>query len=147
MTLFFKISNDGQTILGEKRLDDGVGYNSFETSRVNGKPFLAPVTVTYPPYDPATEVKEGPVDAYDLQTNTATRTYSVRQKTQVELDQDQLEADNAAIKAAVKSIGLVTVELVEKLLSDNVIAATDFSADVRDRFQNLKQIADRLRGI
>jgi len=76
--LYFKIDPANNAILGA--IDgDFSGYNTKSDSAVNGKPYLAPVAVTNPGYDPATQVKEGPVDAYD--GTNATRVYTVRDKT------------------------------------------------------------------
>jgi len=51
------------------------GYNTKESSTVNGKPFLVEVVVVDPAFDPSTQTRTGPIDAYD--GATATRTYTV----------------------------------------------------------------------
>ena len=76
--LYFKIDPSNNAILDA--LDgDFSAYNTKADSAVNGKPFLTEVVVTDPPCDYGTQVKEGPVDAYD--GTNATRVYTVRDKT------------------------------------------------------------------
>jgi hypothetical protein len=85
--LYFKINPSDnsiiETIAGE--LD---GYNTKANSATNSKPYLVPVTVIEPPYNSATHISEGPVDNYD--GTTTTRTYTIREKTQEELDANRI---------------------------------------------------------
>lgn len=100
------------------------------------------VVVIDPAYDENTQVKEGPVDAWD--GSTATRTYTVRAMTQQELDNRQKLLDERQVRQGVILIGKLTVQLIDKLLADNVIAATDFTPNVRQDFLTLKAAIDRI---
>jgi hypothetical protein len=85
--LYFKIDPTNNSILGAIN-GDFINYNTKNTSALNGKAYLVEVTVTDPSHDSATQVKEGPVDAYD--GNNATRVYTIRSKTQEELDANRI---------------------------------------------------------
>lgn len=93
--------------------------------------------------DPATEIATAPV--IEVTADGVTRTVGKRALTAEELRSKRNAADIASLRSSGKDMALITVELIEKLLADNVIAATDFSPNVRQAFQNVKAIADRLR--
>lgn len=145
MNLFFMIDPTSQAIVGQRQLPDGRGYNGKDDSAVNGKPFLVPVVVTKPPYDPGTQVREGPVDEYVYATNAATRKFTVRDKTAQELRSDRDRDDERDLRSAGKNIALVLVELIEWQLANTGMQAADFTPDVRQAFLDIKAIADRLR--
>ena len=88
--LYFKIDPSNNVILDA--LDgDFAGYNTKVDAAINGKPYLVEVIITDPIYDSATQVKEGPIDSYD--GAVATRIYTVRGKTQ-----EELNSENATIR-------------------------------------------------
>lgn len=103
------------------------------------------VQVTDPPYNTDTEVREGPVDSFDPQTGTATRVYTVRSKTQQELDAEQEQADLSAVIAAGKDVVLIITELVPWLLANTAMTPDDFTPAVKQAYLDLKAIADRVR--
>ena len=118
--------------------------NTRQNSALNHKPFILPMErVGYEPVDPMVEVRTGPI--FDVQTDKCVATFAIRAKTQPELDADQRDADAGTLRGAGKDVALVLIELIDKLLADNVIAATDFTTDVRQVYLNLKVIADRAK--
>ena len=146
--LYFYISNDGSEILEVREVavpyEEGT-YNNAVSAALNGKDFIEPVTIIDPPYNSATEVKEGPVDAYDYTTDSATRTYTVRAKTQEELDAGQMADDVAVLREAGKDLALVLTELVQWTLDNTSMTAENFTPSVVQAFQDLKTIADRVK--
>lgn len=144
MNTYFLISATDNAILEVRRTQTLLeGYNTKEDSAINGKPYLVEVAVTDPAYDPATEVKEGPTDAYD--GINATRIYAVRAKTAQELNTEQLNNDINVLRAAGKDTVLVLVELIDYLLANTAMSGTDFTPNVRQAYQDLKVIADRIK--
>jgi hypothetical protein len=145
MPLYFEIDPiDQLTIIQARHTPNPlVKYNTKETSAVNGKSFLELVTIVDPPYDPATQVKEGPVDAYD--GTAATRTWTVRTKTQTELDAESLAADIRSLKDAGKDAVIVVTALIDALLVKGTIVAADVEPVARQAYQDLKVIADRVK--
>lgn len=141
--LYFKIEPGTNNILGVLG-GPFSQYNTKADSAVNGKAYLVEVEVTDPPYDPATQVKEGPVDAY-TGTN-AVRIYTVRDKTPQELAAEQLDKDKAALRSAVEDIGIVVLALVDTLVSKGTIVPQDVEPVARKAYQDLKAIADRVKG-
>ncbi len=109
----------------------------------NGNAAARPVETTDPPFDPATEIREGPV--LTIFADRVTEVFTVRAKTQAELDADQRAADLSVLRGAGKDAVLVLIELIDKLLADAVISAGDFTPDVRQAYQDLKVIADRVK--
>jgi len=144
MPLFFRIQAGTTTIVSERQLPDGTEYNDAATSLINGKDFLAPVVITNPSFDPQTEIKEGPVDNYD--GTTATRIFTVRPKTQQELDDDGKNKDTGYVLSATKDIGIVLTALIDTLLAQNIITAQDVEPIARQAYQNLKTRVDRIKG-
>lgn len=104
------------------------------------------VVITDPPYDPATQVRDStPVDDWD--GVTATRTYSVRDKTAQELTDDQQNNDLQTLTSAGKDLALVLTELVQWTLDNTSMTGGDFSPNVISAYQDLKVIADRVKNI
>ena len=126
------------------RLDDGTTISNFhiigdEEAKLYG---WHKMVIVDPDYDPETQIKEGPIDSWD--GTTATRAYTVRDLTQTELDEKQERTDVAEVSNAVVLIGKLTIQLIDKLLTNNVIQATDFTPNVRQDYQNLKSVIDRI---
>lgn len=140
--IYFKIEPGTNNIL-EVREGNFVKYNTKADSAVNGKPYLVEVTVTDPAHDPATQVKEGPVDAYN--GTTATRVYSVRSKTQAELDADQLNSDLATLRSATKDCVIVLTALIDAIIAKGTLTAQDVEPVARQAYQSLKVLADRVK--
>ena len=102
-----------------------------------------PYTETVASVDPAAEIATAPV--VEVTGDGVAKTIGKRSLTAEELRARRDATDAASLRNAGKDLALVTVELIEKVLADNVIAATDFSPNVRTAFQNIKAIAGRLR--
>ena len=144
MPLYFKIDPSDDSIIDVLQTNSTLeNYNTKTTAALNGKPYLVAVIVTDPAFDSATQVKEGPVDSYD--GTTATRTYTVRAKTQAELDADQRQADiskvrNGVLKLA-NSYTLLARVLVDKAIIDPLV---DFDQSARDDFLEIEAAVNRL---
>ncbi len=88
-------------------VDNGtiVDFRGFDTAPVAlvGKPYRSflPVEVTNPPYDPATQVKTGPV--VTVLVDKVTRVWTVRDKTAAELDAEK--------DAAISNVDVVQFKL------------------------------------
>ena len=90
MNVYFKINPADDSIIEVLEKNNPIPlFNTKTDSQTNGKPFLVEAVVTDPSYDPATQTKSGPVDAYD--GTDATRVYSVAAIT-VDLDDYKLNA-------------------------------------------------------
>jgi hypothetical protein len=142
MTLYFLIENGTNNIIEPREYPAplAVGqFNTKTTAAVNGKPFLEEVSITDPAYDPATQVKDGPVDDYD--GTTATRVYTVRAKNAAENTAD----DKAQVLGKMLDLGYIVTKLVDVLIAKGTIVPTDFDAETRQEYQDLKTIIDRLR--
>ncbi len=98
----------------------------------------------FEPFDPATEVRNGP-DVVVSPTLNVTETWAVRAKTQIELDADQRSKDLVGLQDAGKDIALVLTELIDWTLTNTAMQATDFTSGVRQAYQDLKAIADRVK--
>jgi len=72
-------------------------------------------------------------------------TYSVRAKTAQELAEEQRDDDLRVLRDGGKDLALVVTELVAKLIEKGVIAAGDFTPGVRQTYQDVKAIADRVK--
>jgi len=58
----------------------------------------------------------------------------------------QDEVDNEHIrKSAIKNLAIITVELIDALVANSTISATDFTPAIRQKFQALKQAVDRIK--
>lgn len=144
MFIYFKIDQSTDTIIEAIESEYAfINYNTKVSAAINGKPYLVSVIVTDPAYDPATQVREGPVDSYD--GTTATRVFTIRAKTIQELADEQTVKDIDTLQNAGKDAVLVLIELIEWQLANTAMTATDFSADVKQAFLDLQTIADRLR--
>lgn len=142
MLTYFKCHPASHAIIDVVAREEApVAYNTRESSQANGKPYLVPVTVTDPLYDPATEVKEGPVDSYD--GVTATRVYSVRAKTAEELAAEQQASDADLLAQSAKDIALVIAELVDT----GLVNPGAFTPAASAALTRIKPPADRLRGL
>ena len=105
-----------------------------------------PVTYVNETYDPETQVHEGPTgcnigDSVSDGATEAVGTYTVREKTQDELDAETTADLN---RAGAKGI-LALVALIDKLIEKGVISAADFDVVGKEAYQYIKPIADRLR--
>ena len=69
--------------------------------------------------------------------------YDAAQLVAVQDRQD--EVDRETLRSAGERIAFVLVELVETLLAKNIIAASDFSPNVRTVYQEVKTIAERVK--
>lgn len=101
-------------------------------------------------YDPATQIRTGPVggnigDPVPADADDVTGTYTVRDKTAQELDDDQREQDIATLRSAGKDMALVLTELIEWTLANTAMQPTDFTPDVKQAYLGLKAIADRVK--
>lgn len=144
MNIYFKITagttNIIEVITKPAPLE---GFNDKDTSLVNGKPFLVEAAVTMPIFDEAIEVREGPVDNYD--GTNATRVYTVRAKTQTELDAEALAKDNRALRVATKDAVIVLTALIDAILAKGLLVPTDVEPIARQSYLDLKVIADRVK--
>ena len=141
--LYFKIDATDQLTILDVISGDLKDPVTKAVSVINGKPFYVEVTVTDPAYDNVTQIKEGPVDTYD--GTTATRIFTVRSKTTQELDDDQMVKDIRVLRNATKDSILVLIEFVDWALANTSMQASDFTTNVRQAYQDLKVIADRIK--
>lgn len=79
--------------------------------------------------------------------STVTKNYTVAETMPIaEWNQAQQDKnDNAFILNAINKLAFIQIELIDKLLADNVITATDFTPDVRQAYQDIKAAVDRLK--
>lgn len=88
------------------------GFNTRADSAVNGKPYLAEATRQgFEPFDPAAQVRTGPV----LQPQPPVIRFTIRPKTQAELDAEQAARVESHISPAIlalsKQAGLTRAQL------------------------------------
>ena len=102
-----------------------------------------PLVVVDPPYDSATQNRSVPIDEWD--GSIATRTYTITDKTQEELDTDQTNQDLQKLLASGKDLALVLTELVQWTLDNTSMLPSDFTTSVKDAYLDLKAIADRVK--
>ena len=57
----------------------------------NGKPWIVPVTIIKPDYNPNTHNRTGPVNAYDFDTDTATQTYNIRERSAADIATNEIK--------------------------------------------------------
>lgn len=99
MHTYFKINPTDNTIMDVLTRPKPIPeYNTKETAAENGKPYLVEAIVGDPPYDPATHIKSGPVDAYEPSTNTATRTYVLSPRTTEDMAQERIKKIEMAVQ-------------------------------------------------
>lgn len=140
MYIYFKVGIDDSVLEVIRKPYELEAYNTKELSEVNGKPYIVPVTETVPTFNTDTQVRGEAVN----NVVNGTITYPVRDKTQQELDADAREADISAIRGAIKDIGIILVQLSQKLLQDGVVTTNDFTPNIRQTYQDLKQRVDRI---
>lgn len=109
---------------------------------INKGEWLARVTVS-PAYNATTQNRSL------LKTVTATEsvwTYTVTAKSQPELDAQAEQEDLDTLRqASGKDAILVLVEFVEWALANTAMTGADFTADVRQAYQDIKVLADRVK--
>ncbi len=117
---YFEIPNGSTAIVGVRTTSVAlVNFNTKITATVNGKNFLVLVAVTSPPFNGATQIRTGPVDIYD--GTTATRVFTVRAKTQGELDAE--EEARALSATTIKGLQAVLLYAAERA-GDDITQAT-----------------------
>lgn len=84
MALYALLTPDGKFRLEER---DWGAVVPKDVTPGTANPYWVPVTVVDPPFNPATEVKEGPVET--IAADQVTRTWTVRAKTAGELDAEK----------------------------------------------------------
>lgn len=109
-----------------------------------------PVVYVNEAYDPASQIRTGPTgcnigDAVPAGADDVTGTYTVRAKTQQELDDDQRNQDLAALRDAVVDMAIVQTEFIDWTLANTAMQATDFEPDTKQRYLDIKAIADRVK--
>lgn len=65
---------------------------------------------------------------------------------QADLDNIAQAEDIAALQAATKDMAIVLIELIDYLLMATPMAATHFTVATRQKYQNIKVIAERVAG-
>jgi len=110
-TFYIRFSPTHQPLEFTERQVPFEGLNTRADSAVNGKPYyVEAVRVGFEPFDPATQVRMGPV----LQPNPATIRYTVRPKSQAELDAERdarVEGQvSPALMALAKHAGLTRAQ-------------------------------------
>lgn len=73
-------------------------------------------------------------------------TLTLNAYSQAQIDQAQGESDVRVLKAGGKDLALVVVELVDYLLANTDMTATDFTPEVKQAYLDIKVIADRIKG-
>ena len=101
-----------------------------------------PRIIIDPAFDPATQNRTRTIT---INASNVTYEWIVTAKSQAELDAIVDNADIAVLQSAGKDLALVVVELVDYLLANTAMTATDFTVDVRQAYLDLKVIADRLK--
>lgn len=110
-TFYMKFSPTHQPIDWTERPVPFEGFNTKATSAVNGKPYFVEATqVGFEPFDPATQVRNGPV----LQPKPPVIRYTIRPKTAAELNAEHAAAleghINPALMALAKKAGLTRAQ-------------------------------------
>lgn len=109
-----------------------------------GKKWYLDAAVTNPACT-ATQKKTGPVYG-DLDQAKGTITYSCVDKTAQELAAETKAQNEAYIQNASGQKAMwVLIELIDNLLSKGTISASDFSADVKQAYQDLKSKVDAVK--
>lgn len=109
-----------------------------------------PVVYVNEAYDSATQVRTGPTGSnvgavVAPGADAVTGTYTVRDKTVQELADDQRNQDLAGLRGAGKDLALVLTELIQWIVANTAMQATDFSPAVRQAYLDLRAIADRVK--
>lgn len=99
-------------------------------------------------YD-VTEIPDIEPPVYDSITHYITEqldgSYITTAYSQAEIDDRALANDIQKIIGAVKDIAFIQIELVDKLIQQGTIIATDFTPAVKQAYQDLKTIVDRIK--
>jgi len=109
-----------------------------------------PVVYVNVTYNSATQIRTGPTgcnvgDAVPAGADEVTGAYALRDKTQQEVDDDKRDQDLATLREAGKDLALVLTELVEWALANTAMQPTDFTPDTKQRYLDVKAIADRVK--
>jgi len=133
MAIFAKIDRQTLTVLARERKESPVLVDD------PNKPKWVPVIVDVEPaFDPATE-KTVPIESVNL--NEVRTTWTVEALNQTELDQ----SDEENLRTRGVQVAFVLVELVDYLLANTSMTASDFTPAVRQTYADVKQIADRIK--
>ncbi len=90
--------------------------------------------------------KRGPTDEIvDVGAQTVTVTHTAIDMTAQEIADRDLANDIGELRSGGKDIALVLIELIDYLLANTNMSATDFTPDVRQAYQDIKVIADRVK--
>ena len=119
------------------------GLHLLSDERLAEHGWLPEEKVGFEPFDPNTEVREGPT--LEVQADKVVATYTIRAMTQQELDDKQQADDLAVLRSATKDIGIVVLALVDALVAKGVIVADDVEPVARQAYRDLKEIADRVK--
>ena len=119
------------------------GLDRADAARLKELGWLPEVRVGFKPFDPATQVRTGPV--HQVGADDVTATYTVRAKTQGEMDADQRAADLGTLREAGRDLAVVLVELVDWLLANTAMTANDFTPAVRQTYVDVKAITERVK--
>ncbi|KKN90077.1 hypothetical protein LCGC14_0231900 [marine sediment metagenome] len=109
-----------------------------------------PVRYVDESFDPATQVRTGPVgcnvgDPVPPDADEVVGIYTVKDKTQLELDDDQQAVDIAKLSTSVDKIAFILTELTQKLFEKNVIIPDDFTQPVRQIYREIEEIVGRAK--
>lgn len=128
MFYYFRVSADGDIL---ETIQKRVPLGEHNTAAVNGKPYIVPASIVGDePFDPATQVRTGPVDV--VVGETGERRYTVRDKTAEELAADRRP--------------LIRDEAERRITEGCMVGATRFRCDDQSvlRIQGLATRAQRL---
>ena len=146
MIRYFHVEN-GQIQQGPRQLPKAwrniSGLDLLSDADLKPLGWLPEEKVGFKPFDPATQVRTGPT--HQILAAKVRSTYSLRAKTAQELANEQRDDDLQALRDGGKDLALVVSELVAKLIEKGVIAAGDFTPGVRQTYQDVKAIADRVK--
>ena len=117
------------------------GLHHLDVAKLKALGWL-PVRYVNEAHDPAAQVRTGP--AYVIEADEVVATYAVRVKTAQALDDDQRTQDVVELRGAGKDAVLLLIELIDWEIANNALDPASFSAPVRQAYQRLKPIADRL---
>ena len=121
------------------------GLHLGTPAELKDKGWLPQVVVGFEPFDPDTQIRTGPVN--QVNANDVTSTYTVRDKTQQELDATQRDEDIRELRGDGYDLAIVLIELVDYLLAHPTLGMTpnDFSLNVRQAYLAAKERADRVK--
>lgn len=94
-------------------------------------------------------VPDIPYPTIDTNTQSATEnpdgSYTITNLTQQQIDDLAFNKDVSQLQSAGKDMAVVLVELIDYLLANTAMTATDFTPNVRQAYQGIKAIADRVK--